>query len=242
MEAVTTNRFRLLVDASGFVTGDGVGPDPGAPPEVESLLVVDVSEEYLLTVKAGEGVEAAASVFRPVAAGGKDSAVVAPACVGAGVPRTVALVESPASPAVKACSCSGVELLAVPKTEPAKLWLDFKPSGSSAAAAETLVSADARVGPPAPGSMSTCSVVRLGSEVEVMLLVTGADSLKHFGENNPEIPQSKTRQIFKLHRNIVPKYLKAQINPQLHILMKTEELFLSLGQFIFTLRQKIKAG
>lgn len=45
MEAVITNRFWLVVDASCVVTGGRVGPDPGAPLEVEFLLIVDVSEE-----------------------------------------------------------------------------------------------------------------------------------------------------------------------------------------------------
>lgn len=209
-------------------------------------------------VKTGGGVEAAASAIRPDAACGKGSAVVAPAVLpevlaacwgpgpsvgGAGVPRAVALVESPASPAVKACSCSGVGLLVVVvlETEPVTVWFELKPPASSAAA-EALASADARLALQASGSVSTCSVVRLGSEVEVMLLVTGAETLKELGENNPEIPQNKTRQIFKLHGNIVPKYLKAQINPQLHVSMKTDHLFLDLGQFIFSLRQKIKVG
>lgn len=206
-------------------------------------------------MKTGDGVGAAASVFRPDAACGKDSALVAPAVVsevetdglghgpsaGAGVPRAVALVESPVFPAVKACSCSGVELLvaAVPETEPVIVWVDFKPSLSSAAA-ELLASADARVALQASASVSSCWAGRLGSEVEVMLLVTGAETLKDLGENKPEIPQSKTRQIFKLRRNIVPKYLKAEINPQLHIsFMKANKLVLDLDSFIFMLRQKI---
>lgn len=208
-------------------------------------------------MKTGDGVGAAASVFRPDAACGKDSALVAPAVVsevetdglghgpsaGAGVPRAVALVESPVSPAVKACSCSGVELLvaAVPETEPVTVWVDFKPSlSSAAAAAELLASADARVALQASASVSSCWAGRLGSEVEVTLLVTGAETLKDLGENKPEIPQSKTRQIFKLRRNIVPKYLKAEINPQLHIsFMKANKLVLDLDSFIFMLRQKI---
>lgn len=209
-------------------------------------------------MKTGDGVGAAASVFRPDTACGKDSALVAPAVVsgvetdglghgpsaGAGVPRAVALVESPVSPAVKACSCSGVELLvaAVPETEPVTVWVDFKPSLSSAAAAaaELLASADARVALQASASVSSCWAGRLGSEVEVTLLVTGAETLKDLGENKPEIPQSKTRQIFKLRRNIVPKYLKAEINPQLHIsFMKANRLILDLDSFIFMLRQKI---
>lgn len=194
-----------------------------APPEVESLLTVDVSEELLLTVETGGGVEAAASAVRPDAGCGKDSAVAAPSVLpevpaacwgpgpsvgGAGVPRAVALVESPASPAVKACSCSGVGLLVVVvlEAEPVTVWFEVKPP-ASAAAAEALASADARLALQASGSASTCSVVRPGSEVEVMLPVTGAETLKELGENNPEIPQNKTRQIFKLHGNIVPKYL-----------------------------------
>lgn len=138
---------------------------------------------------------------------------------------------------MEACSCSGVELLVttVPEADPVTLWFDFELLASSAAA-ETPACADARVGLQASGSESTCSVLRLGSEVQVMLLLTGAETL------NPEIPQRKSRQIFKLHGNIAPKYLEAQINPQLHISMKTDNLFFGLGSFIFTLRQKIKVG
>lgn len=211
-------------------------------------------------MKTGGGVEAAASAVRPDADCGKDSAVVAPAVLpevlaacwgpgpsvgGAGVPRAVALVESPASPAVKACSCSGVGLLVVVvlETEPVTVWFELKPPASSAAAAaEALASADARLGLQASGSVSTCSVVRLGSEVEVMLLVTGAETLKELGENNPEIPQNKTRQIFKLHGNIVPKYLKAQINPQLHISIKNRPFILRFRSVYLYVEAEDKGG
>lgn len=171
----------------------------------------------------GDGAEAAASVFRLDADCGKDSAGVAPAVVselvtasldhgpsvGAGGPRAVAVVESPVSPAVKACSCSRLHLLVVAalESEAVVLWFDLKPSASSAGRRDALQ---------ASVSACTCWVVRSGSEVEVMLLVTGAETLKDLGENNPEIPQNKTSQLLKLQRNIVPKYLQAQIEPQLH--------------------------
>lgn len=166
------------------------------------------------------GVEAAASGFGPDADCGQAAAAVAPAAVsgavtdgpsaGPAVSRAVAPMESPASAAVKACSRSGVELLvgAVPETEAVTAWLDFQPS-VSCAAAEALACAAALQ---ASDSFSTCSLVRLGAEVQVMMLVTGAETLKDLGDNNPEIPQNKTRQILKLHRIIVAKHLQAQIS------------------------------
>lgn len=176
------------------------------------------------------------SVGRPDADCAEDPAVAAPAvgsevvpdclgprpCAGAGVSRAVAPVESPAPAAVKACSRSGVELLAaaVPETEAVMVWFDFESWVSSA---------DAWVALQASGCLSTCSVVRLGPEGKVAVLVSGAETLNDLGENNPEVPKSKTRQIFKLRRTIVPKYLKAQVRPQLHALMKTYDLVLTLG-------------
>lgn len=205
-----------------------MGSDPSAPPELELLPIVDVSDiGDLLRVKTGDGVEAAASGLRvelecgEVAPGvllevrcHRPSAVV-------GVLRAVLLCESPVSPAVKACRCSGVEPLVATETEPATLSFEFNSVVSSAAAAETLQ---------ASGSVLKCSVVVLGSEVEVGFVVTGTETPKDLGENNPDVPHSKSRQTFTLRGNIVPKYLKAQKRSTLEFFwMKTNELLLILG-------------
>lgn len=190
------------------MTGDGVGSDPSCPPELELLPIVDVSDVgELLRLKTGGGVVAAASRLRvelecgDVAPGvlpevrcHRPSAVV-------GVLRAVLLCESPVSPAVKARHRSGVELLVATETEPPTLLFEFNSVVSSAAATETLQ---------ASGSVLKSSVVVLGSEVEVRFVVSGTERLKDLGENNPDVPHSKSRQSFMLRGNIVPKYLKAQ--------------------------------
>lgn len=174
------------------MTGDGVGSDPSGPPELE-----------LLKVKTGDGVEAAASGLRvELEPGGVAPGVLSevrccrPSAV-VGVLRAVLLCESPVSPAVKVCRCSGPELLVATETEPAMLSFEFNSVVSSATAAETLQ---------ASGSMLKCSVVMLGSEVAVGFVVTGTETLK----DNPDVPHSKSRQTFTLRGNIVPEYLKAQ--------------------------------
>lgn len=193
------------------MTGDGVGSDPSGPPELELLPIVDVSDVgELLKVKTGDGVEAAASGLRVELEYGEvapgvlsevraDCSCHRPSVVG--VLRAVLLCESPVSPAVKACRCSGAELLVATETEPPTLSSEFNSVVSSAAAAETLQ---------ASGSVLKSSVVALGSEVEVGFVVTGTETLKDLGENNPDVPHSKSRQTFTLRGNIVPKYLKAQ--------------------------------
>lgn len=193
------------------MTGDGVGSDPSAPPELELLPIVDVSDVGgLLKVKTGDGVEAAASGLRVEREGAPG--VLSPVCLChrpsavVGVLRAVLLCESPVSPAVKACRCSGVELLVATETEAATLSSVV----SSSAAAETLQ---------ASGSVLKCSLVALGSEVEVGLLVTGTETLKDLGENNPDVPHSKSRQTFTLRGNIVPKYLKAQKRPTVTVFL-----------------------
>lgn len=86
------------------------------------------------------------------------------------------------------------------ETEPSTLSSEFN-SVVSSAAAETLQ---------ASGSVLKCSLVMWGSEVEVGFVVTGTETLKDLGENNPDVPHSRSRQTFTLRGNIVPKYLKAQ--------------------------------
>lgn len=110
---------------------------------------------------------------------------------GVGVP--VMLGESPVSPCCEGL-CSGVEPLVVaepePEPEPETLLFVFTTSVSS--------------------SVFKGSAVMLGSEVKAMLLGTGTERLKDPIGSNPDVPQSKTRQTFQLHSNIVPKYLKTQ--------------------------------
>lgn len=183
-----------------MVPGDGVGSDPGAPPELGFLLIVDISElEELLKVKTGDRVEAAASGLRVDVECPKVTPLVPSGLVtdglrhgpSAGVGVPVMLGESPVSPCCEGL-CSGVELLVVAETEPEPemLLLDFTTSVSS--------------------SVFKGSAVMLGSEVKAMLLGTGTERLKDLVESNPDVPQSKTRQTFQLHCNIVPKYLKTQ--------------------------------
>lgn len=177
-----TNRLKFLV------TGNRVVSDPSAPPGLVLLPIVVVSDVGdLLKVKTGDGVDAAASGLR-----------VDLEC------------ESPVSPAVKACRCSGAELLVATETEPATLSFEFSSVVSSAAAAETLQ---------ASGSVLKSSVFVLGSEVEVGFVVTGTETLRDLEENKPDVPHSKSRQTFTLRGNIVPKYLKAQKRSTVTVLL-----------------------
>lgn len=139
-------------------------------------------------VKMGDRVEAAASGLRvdvecPKVAPLVPSGLVTDGfCHGpsAGVGVPVMLGESPVSPRCEAEA----------EPEPETLLFDFTTSVSSSA--------------------FKGSAVMLGSEVKAMLLGTGTKRLKDLVESNPDAPQSKTRQTFQLHCNIVPKYLKTQ--------------------------------
>lgn len=153
-----------------------MGSDPGTPLEVGFRLMAGASDVgWRLKARTGVWVQAAASGLGVAA--------------GRGVVAPVAMSEVEAN---RLCPSTGVGVLGGSPVFPAAAACSR--SVVELPETESVTPPRPRVGLQAPGS-----------GLEVTSLGTGRETLKDPGGNKPDVPQSKTRQSFKLGGNMVAK-------------------------------------